>query len=532
MAKKPKESSKKIAKIRIDMLSSRIEALEDEFDLTANTLIARKRASTGVLALDLQWGGGMVPGMYTIAGIERSGKSTIITQIFGEMVREKLAVCNMRDAEGTVGVDIDYTRALLGGDLDVGELISGNSVKKSSKDEQKKLQEMTRPRIHVEANIEETYEYFRAVLDLLPDKIYSKKDGCWMFKAPNTKLGQEQMAILGPDAPIEKRKKKSGGDYLYAPTEDGLIGFIAIDSYPALIPTAVDEEGKRSKRMGQEASAFANSLPLVVEKLVKKGFAILGANQLRENPGDQYNPWREPGGNALKQFSQVRDWISAISPSTIKTTPALWEKGEYPWQALCMEKSVEDIGPNDDPKSKGNDYYQFSQLSNKKNKTATPLGRAEIRIWTRDRYGKGRGIDPVFDVWFYLSEMQLATVHAKRITCEELFGDKKPHWLDFKKIIISEVYGTDKEHEEAWKRLKMKPRKIREWCFADLRRRTNADPEMVEKDMMQAANEADLKKKEKASVAPNTPKPGKDRAADKTNGNEPGKKMKKVKKKK
>jgi hypothetical protein len=440
----------------------------------------------------------------------------------------------MRDAEGTVGVDIDYTRALLGSDLDVGELISGKTVKSAAKDEKKKLQEMTRPRIHVEANIEETYEFFRAVLDLLPDKIYSKKDGCWMFKAPDTKLGKAQMDLLGPDAPIEKRKKKSGGDYLYAPTEDGLIGFIAIDSYPALIPTAVDEEGKRSKRMGQEASAFANSLPLVVEKLVKKGFAILGANQLRENPGDQYNPWREPGGNALKQFSQVRDWISAISPSTIKTTPALWEKGEYPWQGLCMEKSTEEPGPNDDPKSKGNDYYQFSQLSNRKNKTATPLGRAEIRIWTRDRFGKGRGIDPVFDTWFYLSEMQLATVHAKRITCEEFFGDKKPHWLDFKKIVLSEVFGTDKEHEAAWARLKLKPRKIREWCFADLRKRTNADPEKVEKDMMEAANEAAVKTDTKTKVAAKKPKPGKDEAVDATNKTKPDKvkKTKKVKKKK
>lgn len=483
--KKPTQRTKKeatpkhnIETINIELLGRAIEDLEEEFDLTANTLVARKRFSTGILALDMQWGGGMTPGMYTIAGIEKAGKSTILTSIFGRMVKEKIPICHLRDAEGTVGVDIEYTKALLGNDVSITKLLSGQDFGKTDN--------IYKPRIHLEQSIEKTYEFFRAVLDLLPDKFYSAKEKCWMFRANDDKQGQAQMALLGKQAEIFK-VKKGGRTKLYAYTNSDLIGFMAIDSYVALMPDVVEETGKRGKQMSQEAAAFAKSLPLIVGGLVKKGFVVLGAQQLRQNPSDQYNPWNEPGGNALKQYSQVREWIHAVSPSSIKTTPALWQKGDYPLNGLCKEKSVEEPGPNDDPKEQAYDFYQMVYLQNKKNKTATPYNRIEIRIWTRDRNNFGRGIDPVFDTWFYLSSLGMATVHARRVTCEKFFGDKSPYFEDFKRLIIAEEYGTQAELVAAWKKIdpKAKPVKIRKWCFADLRRRTNADADVTEKDMFQ-----------------------------------------------
>jgi len=468
MAKKPTTKPHKVVKLNQKLLMGMIEEVEDEYDLTANTLIAKKRISTGILALDMQWGGGMVPGMYTLSAIEKAGKSTAMTTIFGNMVRAKVPITILRDAEGTVGNDPEYTIALLGG-LDISDMMSDST----------KTKDMFKPRIHVVQNLEKTYEFLRKILVRLPDKFYSVKNKSWMFKAEDTKEGQAQMALLGdPDAVFkEKRGKKT---FLYAYADDDLVGFIGIDSYPALIPNNVEEDDERSKAMGQEARAFSTSIPLIVEKLVNKGFVIIGANQLRENinANGRGPAWKEWGGNALRQYSSVREWLTAVSPSSMKTTPALWSGGkEQGLWTLCEETSVEEPSDDDNDIDTGKDYYQMVYFLNQKNKNSIPYTRVEMRIWTRDRRGKGRGIDPVFDTWFYLVRRNLATVHSRRITCEKFFGEKKPHWDDFKRLILAEVSGTPEDVEAVWKKLKIKPKilNIREWCFKDLRRITNAD---------------------------------------------------------
>lgn len=461
---KLKEKEQDVAFLDMKLLTKKIEEVEEEYDLTANVLVRRRRFSTGILAMDMQWGGGMLPGMYTIAAVEKSGKSTILSTIFGQMIKQRVPICHFRDAEGTVGVDIDYTKALMG-DINLGQILGGYN---NQKDE-----DFFKPRIHVDQSIERTYGFIRSILDILPDKIYLPNQKRWAFVAPDTKEGAEQMSLIGDKSKILKVKTRSK-TRLVAYTNSDLIGFLAIDTYAALVPDSVDASGERGGQLSQEASSFAASLPKIVSRIVKKGFVVLGAQQLRQNPMDPYNPWREPSGNALRQYSQVRDWITAVSPSTIKTTTPLWRKGEYPLNSLGVEDSVEPPRPNEKPDAKGKDYYQMIYLQNKKNKTSMPYGRVEMRIWTRDRGNKGRGIDPVFDVWQYLVHHDFASVFARRVTIEKFFGEKKPYFEKFKKIIIAEVYGTEEDHVNAWKEVdpKAKPVRIREWCFQDLRERT------------------------------------------------------------
>jgi len=64
--------------------------------------------STGLACLDLVFGGGVVPGMYTFSGQEQSCKTTTMLTILGSSLRKKVPLLHFWDAEGCLVEETTY----------------------------------------------------------------------------------------------------------------------------------------------------------------------------------------------------------------------------------------------------------------------------------------------------------------------------------------------------------------------------------------------------------------------------------------
>ena len=169
-------------------------------------------------------------------------------------------------------------------------------------------------------------------------------------------------------------------------------------------------------------------------------------------------------GTALQLATSCRLW------SYHRAVPKEW-RHDAKVGAFCEEDSVEGDGV---------DHYQYKYIRNKKNKTATPFLDCWIRIWVRDRKGKGRGIDPVFDTAQFLFSTGLAR-RGRSNSIEFVQSNSNPHplggktltWADFKLLVLAEELNNKTVREAAdplRKKLKLDPKyKLRAWCFKIMR---------------------------------------------------------------
>lgn len=424
-------------------LGSQMNSLEKEFRISGASMIPPdSRMSSGLLVVDLIDGGGYTGGMYSIAGREASGKSTLTMVGWAQGLVNGLPLIGEWDAEGSVGPELTgsiFKTYGLDPNLDVH--IKGDNPPS---------------RYYVESTLETFFDYMSRLLRRMPTKTWFPHEQIWAYELPKR---NERAKMIMEQAMLKPSKALSNEFMNVCPTENiGIEGLVVMDSWPSLILDRTDtDEKKGSKAMALMARAFSEYLPQIKGKLRKKQVTLIGVNQIRLKPGVTHgNPEYEPGGEALKFFSDNRKHINH------RATPDGWKRHKE--NGNCVEPSAIRNGATDE--------YQFKQVKNTKNKFSTPFHRGWTRIWVSDHKGKGRGFDLVYDCWEYLK--MTGQIKGSRnkftITLECSAKGVQFSWETFKALITGECYGEREVLLEALKTLNLdkKPR-IREKCFAQIR---------------------------------------------------------------
>jgi RecA/RadA recombinase len=169
----------------------------------------------------------------------------------------------------------------------------------------------------------------------------------------------------------------------------------------------------------------------------------------------------EPGGNALKFYSDVR------SQARPRACPEGWGKG------ISDEgKPTSEYGSEPSVMGEGNDSYSYTFLKNTKNKTGLPYLGVIARIWFRDFKGRPHGYDPVFDVYQYLKitgRLKGGIKEFKITGVPELEGQKIA-WKDFKRLVLAEYFMDKEMTSKAMKNLSLgKPLRLRKRFFSELK---------------------------------------------------------------
>jgi recombination protein RecA len=159
------------------------------------------------------------------------------------------------------------------------------------------------------------------------------------------------------------------------------------------------------------------------------------------------SPEYEPGGEALKFFSDCRIRLSAVYVPHGK-------------------------GPTEEEKSyhgEGVDTYRYIKARAIKNKLGIPNIEGSLRVWITDRDGSARGYCPVWDTYQYLLMTGQVSGNRTKMRFVGVPGledcKKAASWQDLKTLVL----GSKKEVEQVCKDLAAsKPINLRKWCFKQL----------------------------------------------------------------
>jgi RecA/RadA recombinase len=252
--------------------------------------------------------------------------------------------------------------------------------------------------------------------------------------------------------------------------KDGRIQIVfMIDSAPALVPEAEDS-GKGA--IAERARMFSQYMPLVKTLLAKKRALLLITNQLRFKPGVMFgNPEYNPCGEALKHYTDQR-------PKIVRFSKQLADKNKV--------KGLGVGGIEQEPhvSGEGFDNYMYSKVTTLKNKAFPPMKTGEIRLWFLEQNGVGRGIDPVYDTFMYLTMTGQINVDRKKYVVTLPGFEGKYDWRTFKRLVLKPTYTAKMSGLEVHDR--SKPAVIdacREQIMTseafDLRRRVEMDGKVV-----------------------------------------------------
>ena len=440
MAKKDKKP-----KTYDEVIQVELDRIAYENHLLSNMGEHIPRISSGCLVNDLIMGGGIPPAMTTFSGHEGGGKSTLMTHSFNEAMKAHVKNIVHFDAENAR--DPEY----------VTNIFRGYELEQVYGVQSKGTWEIP-PKIsyYPYSQFERIFSMFRGILNVLPDKVYRNEDNTWYYVFRNKKdeLARMKSMELKPEKKISDRKR------IWCPTDDeGIQIILAVDSWVALVLESEEEEENDKQGIAAEARAFSKRLRQIKGRLTRKQAVLLGCNQLRTNPmaGRYGNPDYEPGGQSLKFYSDIRNGLRPIVPPK-----GLFVRDKTAY-ALAVEPAV--YG------EKGSDRYAFKSITNLKNKYGRPLLKGQMRIWVSDRNGIAQGIDPVYDVYQYLSMTGQIDGSIKRgftINVKALKGVKMK-WHDFKELVLFQHFD-DKKNEKAWfKEHKAKKRiNLRQYCEEQL----------------------------------------------------------------
>jgi RecA/RadA recombinase len=382
--------------------------------------------SSGWLMLDLIFGGGMRPAMYTFAGEEQTAKTTLALSILAEAIKTDVPLKAFWDYEGSTKNSRTYIANILrtAGVTQTVDEIFGKTDKETG-------EILIHPLIDYFATGigEAFFDWLAEIERTYPDKRYV--GGKWWLVFEDTK---ENKAKVGEF--VDDKASKRYGKGLYVPAPDGnLQGVVVIDAWSAMNPSSNDEQ-EADNSLGVLARFFSKHLIRIKARLSPKMIAVIGMNHLADIPMAMYGPkQKEKGGNDLRSKSDVRIWNfkRAINTSVPFSPVADKEEG-------CeVEKSVT---------GQGSDRYNYVMSKNIKNKLSLPKRKAWFRLWTEDAKGDARGFDPHFDTMCYLRETgQLEGNVRKKLTLK-LEGvelkDPTVNWMELKTLVL----GTEEQKVE------------------------------------------------------------------------------------
>lgn len=426
-----------------------VSELDQAARVSAITFGAEQRMHTGLLCMDLMLGGGIAPNLYTWTGPEQSAKTTLAITMLAASVDQKVDLRVLWDAEGSSSSSTDY----------IANIFETVGVKKATAETVFGIRSDTGwdvpPLVHIKDDYEgeKFFNWMHALQKRLPDKRY--EGGKWWYVYDDSKDVMKVKAKLAKLGLNIHTKMTANNPGLWVEAEDGrLQAVILLDSWPALVPPSMDEE-EGDNSIAVQARFFSKQLPRIKGALRAKRIGLLSVNQLRLNPMARFgNPETEPGGQALKFFSDCR---LRLWPNALSTTP-FSPKGD---KNLEVEPSVT---------GDGEDTYRYISVKTIKNKLSIPNRTTWMRLWVSDANGEARGYDPVWDTFYYMIQTGQLEATKRSVMKLKLKGmeeaKKALNWMEFKTLVL----GTKEQQAPIWSKLGLKPVNIRKGCINQCRK--------------------------------------------------------------
>ena len=116
----------------------------------------------------------------------------------------------------------------------------------------------------------------------------------------------DRVILIQPESEYGEQLLDMLLDYI----RSGKIGLVVLDSVPFIIPKAVQEKGLDEKSYGGNSALIKAFCDKVVPLLHKHECTFLCLNQLRENIGNMYKPYKIPCGTALAHACSQILWFT------------------------------------------------------------------------------------------------------------------------------------------------------------------------------------------------------------------------------
>jgi RecA/RadA recombinase len=341
--------------------SSLVDKVEAHTGISTSTLstasFVQNAIASGCLMYDFVCGGGVAPRRFTITpGREGSGKSTLVNYLASTCVLQGTPIYWF-DAEGALSPDY-VSKIFSKFGLRFNELLGIRDMKNKARWDVPPIIRYSDDSIG-----ERVFNTMHGMLKLLPT-VRQDSNGNW-WKLIVTKTRKDWVE--------DEREGKP--QYLFI-----------VDSWPALLPEAIDENPDKSP-MAVQARMFSDNIKLVKSLLSQKNCLLFSTNQLRLNPGVRMgDPTYEPGGEALKFYSDNRTRIMRVSPNTAGVPSG------------AGAKYSEEPGLNG-----GVDRFVYAKIQNTKNKAFAPFRESTFRIRFLKDGSPGDGICESWDCASFLT---------------------------------------------------------------------------------------------------------------------------------
>lgn len=116
----------------------------------------------------------------------------------------------------------------------------------------------------------------------------------------------DTVILIQPEAEYGEQLLDMLLDYI----RSGKVGLVVIDSVPFITPKAVQEKGLDEKSYGGNSALIKSFCDKVISLLHKNSCTFLMLNQLRENIGNPYKPYKIPCGTALAHACSQILWFT------------------------------------------------------------------------------------------------------------------------------------------------------------------------------------------------------------------------------
>lgn len=364
------------------------------------TLRVKHGLSTGIYCFDLITGGGFASGrMSYLYGDTGSAKSTTLYHgLKSALDKSIIAVFNDHESSvdptylGKIGIDLDA--------------VCGKRNKKGVWEVTPKL------RYSVGTTAEATFKFMNLVMRSLPDKIQ-------MF---DSKTEEYRYFLISPDysyKPTWMHINKGLKEDKIIEVEDFLPQMVFItDSIKAMLPEAKDEDID-SDPIAMLARCLSINIPLVKSLIGRKNCIYLVTNHLNVNPMVKFgSPETEPGGKAVQYYPDLKMKMHVNR---------------------AQSKIIEETCAN----GEGIDRYIMGKTTVLKNKSGPCFRSSDFRIWIDTNGSPGHGIDPVFDIFNFLSLTGRLDQVSKETYGINLpgFETQKFTWKKFKELVLIQEDG-------------------------------------------------------------------------------------------